>query len=58
MRTAIKKTLLPSENNKMPGFKSELLGFIDEYSKRLIEMSNFLYHNPENAGEEYQALNF
>ncbi len=56
MRTAIKKTLLPSENNKMPGFKSELLGFIDEYSKRLIEMSNFLYHNPENAGEEYQAL--
>ena len=36
--------------------KNKLLKEIDNNSKSLIEMSNFLYHNPENAGEEYQAL--
>jgi amidohydrolase len=29
---------------------------VDEMSKKLAEMSGFLYHNPEIAGEEYKAM--
>ena len=51
-------------DGKIPGIsdlnmnklKKELIEEIDNYSKTLTEMSNFLYHNPEVAGEEYQAL--
>ncbi len=36
--------------------KKDIKKNVDKMSKKLIEMSNFLYHNPEIAGEEYKAL--
>ncbi len=36
--------------------KNEVQEIVDGISKELIYMSNFLYHNPEIAGEEYKAL--
>jgi amidohydrolase len=36
--------------------KNEVQEIVDDMSKELVAMSNFLYHNPEIAGEEYKAL--
>ena len=36
--------------------KKEVQEIVDDISRELITMSNFLYHNPEIAGEEYKAL--
>jgi amidohydrolase len=56
MKTCSKKNIIAMDNEKISVLKNELQNFIDKYSKNLIEISNYLYHNPENAGEEYQAL--
>ena len=56
MKTSVKIDISNDDHEQIIGLKNELLKFIDEYSKKMIEMSNYLYHNPEIAGEEYQAL--
>ncbi|MBM3706486.1 MAG: M20 family metallopeptidase, partial [Actinobacteria bacterium] len=50
-----KKSLNNLSEKDILDLKKKLNGAIDGMSKNLIEMSGFLYHNPEIAGEEFKA---
>ncbi len=51
----IPEGLIPPEDNKNTGLRNKLDKMIDEYAPRMVEMSDWLYYNPESGYNEYNA---
>ncbi len=56
MQSLTKELTKDRKQNNLSSLKKEFQNIVDDISKTLVDMSNFLYHNPEIAGEENKAL--
>ena len=53
--TVIPVELIPQEDEATTALRERLNEIIDEYAPRIIEMSDWLYHNPESGYYEYNS---
>ncbi len=46
---------LPAETPEVTAYREKIEAYIDEYNSRMIEMSDWLYNNPEPGYYEYES---